>query len=80
VQQAVLSPASQLRQDLRALGWDHEQTVTVISDGEPALPNLVRNAVGGKIRHILEELGMGIATPAEARDILQLKGGDMVKF
>jgi len=54
VQQAVLSPASQLRQDLRALGWDHEQTVTVISDGEPALPNLVRNAVGGKVRHILD--------------------------
>lgn len=54
VQQAVLSPASQLRQDLRALGWDHEQTVTVISDGEPALPNLVRNAVDGKVRHILD--------------------------
>jgi hypothetical protein len=54
VQQAVLPPASQLRQDLRALGWDHEQTVTVISDGEPALPNLVRNAVDGKVRHILD--------------------------
>jgi len=37
VQQAVLSPANQLRQDLRALGWDQRQTVTVISDGEPAL-------------------------------------------
>jgi len=33
-----------------------------------------------KIRKILEELGMGIATPKEAREILQLKGGDMVKF
>lgn len=33
-----------------------------------------------KIRHILEELGMGIASPAEARAILDLKGGDMVKF
>jgi len=33
-----------------------------------------------KIRHILEELGLGIATPVEAREILQLKGGDMVKF
>jgi hypothetical protein len=40
VQQAVLSPASQLRQDLRTLGWDHGKTLTVISDGEPALPNL----------------------------------------
>lgn len=54
VQQAVLSPASQLRQDLRALGWDRGKTVTVISDGEPALPNLVRGAVGGKVRHILD--------------------------
>lgn len=54
VQQAVLSPASQLRQDLRALGWDHRKTVTVISDWEPALPNLVRGAVGGKVRHILD--------------------------
>lgn len=54
VQQAVLSPASQLRQNLRALGWDHGKTVTVISDGEPALPNFVRGAVGGKVRHILD--------------------------
>ena len=54
VQQAVLSPASQLRQDLRALGWDHGNAVTVISDGEPALPNLVRDAAGGKVRHILD--------------------------
>lgn len=54
VRQAILPPASQLRQDLRALGWDHEQAVTIISDGEPALPNLVRNAVGGKVRHILD--------------------------
>ncbi len=54
VLQAVLSPASQLRHDLRALGWDHRQTVTVISDGEPALPNLVRDAVGGTVRHILD--------------------------
>jgi uncharacterized protein (DUF849 family) len=33
-----------------------------------------------KIRHIVEELGMGIATPEEAREILQLKGGDRVAF
>jgi uncharacterized protein (DUF849 family) len=33
-----------------------------------------------KIRKILEELGMGVATPTEAREVLQLKGGDMVKF
>lgn len=33
-----------------------------------------------KIRRIVEELGLAIATPAEARDILALKGGDRVAF
>jgi uncharacterized protein (DUF849 family) len=33
-----------------------------------------------KIRRILEELSLEIATPAEARQMLALKGGDMVGF
>jgi uncharacterized protein (DUF849 family) len=33
-----------------------------------------------KMRRILEELGHSIATPAEARDMLKLKGGDQVGF
>ncbi|MEX0404442.1 3-keto-5-aminohexanoate cleavage protein [Aquibium sp. LZ166] len=33
-----------------------------------------------KIRKILEELGHGIASPAEAREMLALKGGDRVAF
>ena len=33
-----------------------------------------------KIRRIIEELGMEIATPDEAREILGLKGGDRVAF
>jgi len=33
-----------------------------------------------KVRRILEELGLEIATPADARDILKLKGGDRVNF
>ncbi len=33
-----------------------------------------------KIRTILEELGLGVATPAEAREVLELKGGDRVNF
>ncbi|RIK88145.1 MAG: 3-keto-5-aminohexanoate cleavage protein [Hyphomicrobiales bacterium] len=33
-----------------------------------------------KVRRILEELGYEIASPAEARSVLGLKGGDMVKF
>ncbi|HYZ31042.1 MAG TPA: 3-keto-5-aminohexanoate cleavage protein [Crenalkalicoccus sp.] len=33
-----------------------------------------------KIRRILEELSLEIASPAEAREMLALKGGDRVKF
>jgi uncharacterized protein (DUF849 family) len=33
-----------------------------------------------KIRRILEDLSLDIASPAEARQILSLKGGDRVKF
>jgi uncharacterized protein (DUF849 family) len=33
-----------------------------------------------KIRRILEELGLAIATPDEARQMLKLKGADRVKF
>jgi len=53
-QQATVSPAKQLRQDLHALGWDGKRSVTVISDGEPALPNLVLSAVRQPVRHILD--------------------------
>ena len=33
-----------------------------------------------KIRSIIENLGLSIATPAEARERLGLKGADQVKF
>ena len=33
-----------------------------------------------KIKRILEELSLEVATPAEARAILHLKGGDRVGF
>ncbi len=33
-----------------------------------------------KIRGLLEEIGLEIATPAEARSILALKGSDQVAF
>ena len=33
-----------------------------------------------KVRDILEGLGLEVATPAEAREILQLKGKDKVAF
>jgi uncharacterized protein (DUF849 family) len=33
-----------------------------------------------KIRRIVEDLSLEVATPAEAREMLGLKGGDMVNF
>lgn len=48
-----------------------------IGAGEMAPSNAAQVA---KIRRILEELGMQVATPAEARQILGLKGGDNVNF
>jgi len=54
VQQAASSPTKQLRHDLIAQGWDGQRKVTVISDGEAALPNLVRRAVRGPVTHILD--------------------------
>jgi uncharacterized protein (DUF849 family) len=33
-----------------------------------------------KVRQIIEGLGLEIATPDEARDMLQTKGGDRVGF
>jgi len=33
-----------------------------------------------KIRRIIEDLSLEVATPTEAREMLALKGGDMVKF
>ncbi|MGI3171607.1 ISKra4 family transposase [Pseudooceanicola sp. C21-150M6] len=52
--QAATSPAAQVRRDLYALGWDDRRPVTVISDGETALPNLLRGATNGKVKHILD--------------------------
>ena len=48
-----------------------------IARGELATSNAQQVA---KIRRIVEELGMRVATPAEARERLGLKGGDRVGF
>ncbi|MSP29870.1 MAG: 3-keto-5-aminohexanoate cleavage protein [Acetobacteraceae bacterium] len=48
-----------------------------IGKGELATSNAQQVA---KIRRILEDLSLEIATPKEAREILKLKGGDRVKF
>jgi len=48
-----------------------------IGKGQMATSNAQQVA---KIKHILEELSLEVATPAEARAILHLKGGDRVGF
>lgn len=45
--------------------------------GELATSNAVQVA---KVRQIIEGLGLSVATPEEARGILDLKGGDQVRF
>jgi len=48
-----------------------------IGRGKLAMSNAEQVA---KIRRIMEELGHEIASPAEAREVLGLKGGDRVNF
>ena len=48
-----------------------------IGKGKMATSNAEQVA---KIRRILEELSLDIATPAQARQMLKLKGGDRVGF
>ena len=47
-------PAQAVRAALVSQGWQPSRPVTVISDGEPALLNLVRAATGEPVRHILD--------------------------
>jgi hypothetical protein len=55
----VNAPASSRRRickELSAFGWRPERLLTVISDGELALPNLIRKAINGdgQVKHILD--------------------------
>ena len=50
----AVQPAQAVRAALLAQGWQPGRPVTVISDGEPALPNLVCAATGGSVHHILD--------------------------
>ena len=48
VANATASPGSRMREELSDFGWKPGRLLTVISDGELALPNLIRNAMGGR--------------------------------
>ena len=53
---ATASPRDRMREELSAFGWRPGRLLTVISDGEAALPQLIRNAIngGGQVKHILD--------------------------
>ena len=48
------TPLAHIRGALAAQGWRPNVPVTVISDGEAALPELVRRATGSQVTHILD--------------------------
>jgi hypothetical protein len=53
---ATASPRNRVREALSAFGWKPGRLLTVISDGEPALPYLIRHAMGGdgSVKRILD--------------------------
>lgn len=48
------NPLEYLRSNLEATGWRDGKAITVLSDGDPALPRLVRDATGADVCHILD--------------------------
>jgi len=54
VRSVAEQPHALLRAALRDQGWREGDAVTVISDGDPALPALVRSATGGPVEYILD--------------------------
>jgi len=54
VRSVAEQPHVLLRAALLDQGWREGDAVTAISDGDPALPALVRSATGGPVEHILD--------------------------
>jgi len=54
VRSVAEQPHALLRAPLQSQGWREGDAVTAISDGDPALPALVRSATGGSVEHILD--------------------------
>ncbi|AEI95557.1 ISKra4-like element ISRli1 family transposase [Roseobacter litoralis] len=50
----VSNPGECLRRNLESAGWRVGTTLTVLSDGDPALRRLVRDATGAEVNHILD--------------------------
>ncbi len=54
VRSVAEQPHVLLRAALQGQGWREGEAVTAISDGDPALPALVRSATAGPVEHILD--------------------------
>jgi len=54
VRSVAEQPQALLRAALQGQGWREGDAVTAISDGDPALPALVRSATGGPAEYILD--------------------------
>jgi len=54
VRSVAEQPHALLRAALQDQGWREGDAVTAISDGDPALPALVRSATGGPVEYILD--------------------------
>jgi len=54
VRSVAEQPHALLRTALQHQGWREGDAVTAISDGDSALPALVRSATGGSVEHILD--------------------------
>jgi hypothetical protein len=66
-----------LRAALGAQGWRPGQKVTVISDGEAVLPNLVRAATREPVRHILDWFHLSMRMRPIEQMLLGLSGRDL---
>ena len=64
-------PHALLRAALQDQGWREGGAVTVISDGDPALPALVRSATGGPVEAILDWFHLSV----RAHHVEQVMGG-----
>jgi hypothetical protein len=70
-------PIEILRTALGAQGWRPGQRVTVISDGEAVLPNLVRAATQEPVRHILDWFHLSMRMRPIEQMLLGLSGRDL---
>ncbi len=71
VRSVAEQPHALLRAALQDQGWREGDAITVISDGDPALPALVRSAKGGPVEPILDWFHLSI----HVHHVEQVTGG-----